>query len=107
MVGGLNSRIGNISYYDSTGQSEYSFTRPYSETTAQTIDEEVRKLVEKAYNRALNILQENRGNLERLAERLLEKEVLFREDLEEIFGKRPFEEPAAIEAPTPTDSEEA
>lgn len=87
---GLNNKIGNVSYYDSSGQNEYGFTKPFSERTAQTIDEEVRELVEKAYARAKKILTENRDKLERLASLLLEKEVLFREDLETIFGKRPF-----------------
>lgn len=89
---GLNSKIGNVSYYDSSGQNEYGFTKPFSERTAQTIDEEVRSLVEQAYKRAKQILFENKDKLIQLAERLLEKEVLFREDLEDIFGKRPFEE---------------
>ncbi|MFW5792840.1 MAG: ATP-dependent zinc metalloprotease FtsH [Bacteroidota bacterium] len=88
---GLNKKIGNLSYYDSTGQSEYSFTKPYSEKTAQTIDEEVRSIVEAAYARALKILQENKDKLILLAESLLQKEVIFREDLEDIFGKRAFD----------------
>ena len=90
---GLNKQIGNVSYYDSTGASEYSFSKPYSETTAKTIDEELSKLVEGAYERAKAILVENKGKLEILAYRLLEKEVIFREDLEEIFGKRLYEDP--------------
>ena len=94
---GLNKKIGNVSYYDSSGQNEYGFTKPFSEMTAQTIDEEVRKLVEQAYKRALEILTEKRKKLEQLAELLLEKEVLFREDLESIFGKRPFEKDDAVE----------
>ena len=89
---GLNKEIGNISYYDSTGQQEYSFHKPYSETTAQTIDVEVRKIAEEAYTRAKDILIANRPKLEQLAEQLLQKEVIFREDLEAIFGKRPYEE---------------
>jgi ATP-dependent metalloprotease FtsH len=88
---GLNPRIGNISYYDSSGQSEYSFQKPYSEHTAQAIDEEVHELVEAAYKRAKTVLAENKDKLEKLAKLLLEKEVLFREDLEAIFGKRPFD----------------
>ena len=90
---GLNKEIGNISYYDSTGQQEYSFHKPYSETTAQTIDIEVRKIAEQAYARAKDILIANRPKLEQLAEKLLRKEVIFREDLEKVFGKRPFDEP--------------
>ena len=87
---GLNKRIGNISYYDSTGQNEYNFTKPYSEKTAQIIDEEVSKLIESAYQRAKQILEENREKLIKLGDLLLEKEVIFKEDLEAIFGKRRF-----------------
>jgi cell division protease FtsH len=88
---GLNSKIGNISYYDSTGANEYGFTKPYSERTAQTIDEEVSKMIEEAYVRAKDILIKNKHLLTLLAEKLLEKEVIFKEDLETIFGKRPFD----------------
>jgi ATP-dependent metalloprotease FtsH len=88
---GLNKEIGNISYYDSTGQSEYTFSKPYSERTAETIDQEVRKIVESAYERAKIVLNENKEKLEKLANLLLEREVIFREDLEEIFGKRPWD----------------
>ena len=91
MYYGLNSKIGNISYYDSSGQSEYAFNRPYSERTAQTIDEEVSKLIETAYIKTKQILIENKELLTRLAELLLVKEVIFKEDLEEIFGKRMFD----------------
>lgn len=94
---GLNDKIGNLSYYDSTGQSEFSFGKPYSEKTAQTIDEEVSKMVENQYAVAKKILTENKDKLTELANRLLEKEVIFREDLEEIFGKRPFEDEQPIE----------
>jgi ATP-dependent metalloprotease FtsH len=87
---GLNKKIGNISYYDSSGQNEYSFTKPYSEKTAQNIDEEVSKLVEQAYQRAKDILTVNKEKLIQLGDLLLEKEVIFREDLENVFGKRPF-----------------
>lgn len=88
---GLNDKIGNISYYDSSGQSEYNFSKPYSEQTAKTIDEEISKLVETQYQRAIQLLTDNRDKLENLANKLLEKEVIFREDLEEIFGKRAWE----------------
>jgi len=88
---GLNDKIGNISYYDSSGQSEYNFGKPYSEHTAKTIDEEISKLIENQYQRAIKILTENKDKLEALAGKLLEKEVIFREDLEEIFGKRAWE----------------
>jgi cell division protease FtsH len=89
---GLNDKIGNVSYYDSTGQQEYSFVKPYSEKTAQLIDEEVSLLIEKAYNRAIKIIKDNKEKVEKLAQVLLEKEVIFREDLVKIFGDRPYEE---------------
>ncbi len=88
---GLNKAIGNVSYYDSSGQNEYSFQKPFSEKTAETIDQEVRTIVENAYERAKKIILENKEKLESLANLLLEREVIFREDLEVIFGKRPFE----------------
>ncbi len=87
---GLNERIGNISYYDSRGSE--TFTKPYSEETARIIDEEASKIIEQQYRRALDILTENKENLIKLAERLLTSEVIFKEDLEEIYGKRPFDE---------------
>ncbi len=90
-VYGLNDKIGNVTYYDSSGQSEYGFTKPYSEVTAQIIDKEISDLIEGQYQRAITILKENKDKLTKLAERLLEKEVIFKDDLEEIFGKRPFE----------------
>ena len=93
---GLNDKIGNISYYDSTGQQEYSFNKPYSEKTAETIDAEIKILVEKAYKRAVKLLTENKEKLEKLAERLLEKEVIFSEDLEAVFGPRPWDEEKRI-----------
>jgi len=88
---GLNDVIGNISYYDSSGQSEYNFNKPYSEKTAETIDIEVKKLIDMAYARTKSILTENKDKLSLLAKKLLEVEVIFREDLEEIFGVRLFE----------------
>ena len=89
-VSGLNEKIGPISVYDSSGQSEYNFSPPYSDRTAQTIDEEVRNIVEVQYLRAKRILRENKDKLTALATQLLEKEVIFKEDLEKIFGDRPF-----------------
>lgn len=86
---GLNDRIGNVSFYDSQGRD--SFTKPYSEATAQIIDEEVSKLIEFQYQRALTILSENRDKLTQLAEKLLVSEVIFKEDLVTIFGERPWE----------------
>ncbi len=91
MYYGLNDKIGNISYYDSSGQSEYSFSKPYSETTAKLIDEEVHKLVETAYQRAKEILMRYKDQLAQLAQQLLDKEVIYREDLVAVFGERPFE----------------
>jgi cell division protease FtsH len=90
-VYGLNDKIGNVTYYDSSGQSEYGFTKPYSEVTAQTIDKEISNIIEGQYLRAITILKENKDKLTKLAERLLEKEVIFKDDLEEIFGKRSFQ----------------
>jgi cell division protease FtsH len=89
---GLNEEIGNVTYYDSTGQSEYGFTKPYSEETAQKIDMEISKIIEAQYARAIDVLDENKDKLIELAELLLEKEVIFKEDLERIFGKRPFKD---------------
>ena len=88
---GLNDKIGNITYYDSSGQGEYSFSKPYSEETARIIDEEIPKLIETQYQRAIQILTDNKDKLIRLAEILLEKEVIFKNNLVEIFGERPFE----------------
>ena len=88
---GLNDKVGNISYYDSSGQSEYNFAKPYSEQTAKMIDQEISKIIENQYQRALTILTENRDKLDALAAKLLEKEVIFREDLEEVFGKRAWD----------------
>jgi ATP-dependent metalloprotease FtsH len=89
---GLNDKIGNVSFYDSSGQSEYAFNRPYSEKTAELIDNEVKKLIENAYSKTKELLMQNRDKLTKLAEKLLEKEVIFKEDLLDIFGKRPFGE---------------
>ena len=88
---GMSPEVGNISFYDSTGQNEYGFTKPFSEKTAETIDAEVRRIVESAYNRAKEIIVEHREQLDQLASQLYEKEVLFREDLERIYGPRPWE----------------
>lgn len=88
---GLNNKLGNITYYDSSGQSEYSFSKPYSEETATTIDQEISLLVESQYQRAIKILEENKDKLEQLALILIEKEVIFKDDLEAIFGKRAWD----------------
>lgn len=90
---GMSKKIGNISFYDSSGQNEYNFSKPYSETTAETIDNEVKEIVDKAFKRAKDLLTKNKEGLTRLAELLLEKEVIFSEDLERIFGKRKFKKP--------------
>ena len=89
---GLNDKLGNISYYDSSGQQEYQFQKPYSEKTAQVIDFEVSKSIEEAYKRALDLLDKNKDKLSMLAKVLMEKEVIFREDLEKIFGSRSWDE---------------
>jgi ATP-dependent Zn protease len=103
---GLNERVGNISFYDSQGRD--AFTKPYSDDTARIIDEEVSKLIESQYQRALAILSENKDKLTLLADKLLEKEVIFKEDLEEIFGKRLWiseeEESRAVNTPPSEDS---
>jgi len=113
---GLSENIGNISYYDSSGQSEYSFGKPYSEETAKKIDVEIKDIIENQYKRAVTILHENRDKLDALAQKLLEKEVIFREDLEEIFGKRawdpelterPVTEAVVENTPESTSSEES
>ena len=90
-VYGLSDKIGNLTYYDSSGQSEYGFTKPYSEETAELIDKEISAIIEEQYQRALKLLEENKDKLTELAEVLLEKEVIFKDNLEKIFGKRPFE----------------
>ena len=94
---GMSDRIGNMSFYDSSGQQEYAFNRPYSEKTAEAIDTEVKKLIDVQYKRATDILKKNRDGLKLLAELLLEKEVIFSDDLEKIFGKRPWQTGADIE----------
>ncbi len=92
---GMSDKIGNRSYYDSSGQQDFAFNKPYSEKTAETIDEEVKGLIDVQYERAKSILKKNRKGLDQLASILLEKEVIFSDDLEKIFGKRPWstEEP--------------
>ena len=94
---GMNERIGNISFYDSK-QSDYAFTKPYSESTSQAIDEEVRKLVDQAYQFVKGLLNEKRDALEVLAKELLEKEILFQSDLEKLIGKRPYEKETSYQA---------
>lgn len=88
---GLNDKIGNVTYYDSSGQNEYNFSKPYSDETAKIIDKEISELIEGQYQRAIEILQENKDKLNQLADILIEKEVIFKDDLEAIFGKRTFD----------------
>ena len=85
---GMSDEVGNLSFYDSTGQSEMALSKPYSEKTAQEIDIEVKKIVDSAFQRALDTLKEHQAGMIQLAELLLEREVIFSEDLEKIFGKR-------------------
>ena len=89
---GLNDKIGNVTYYDSTGQNEYGFSKPYSDDTAKIIDTEISELIEGQYQRAIKILEENKDKLNQLADILIEKEVIFKDDLETIFGKRSFDQ---------------
>ncbi len=90
---GLNDKIGNLTYYDSSGQSEYNFSKPYSEKTAELIDKEISALIEEQYQRAINLLEENKDKLTELANVLLVKEVIFKDNLQKIFGERPFAKP--------------
>ena len=91
-VYGLNKEIGNITYYDSSGQSDYNFSKPYSEETAKRIDKEISKIIEKQFIRACGLIRSHKGKLNKLATRLLEKEVIFKDDIVNILGNRPFEE---------------
>lgn len=93
---GMNEKIGNLSFYDSK-QSDYSFTKPYSESTSQTIDEEVRNIVAKAHKHTYELLNEKREELEKVAKELLKKEIIYQADLEKLIGKRPFEKPTTYQ----------
>jgi cell division protease FtsH len=93
---GLSDKVGNLTYYDSSGQSEYGFTKPYSEQTAELIDKEISDIIEKQYERAVKLLEENKDKLTELAEVLLDKEVIFKDNLEKIFGKRAFDKEEII-----------
>ena len=90
-VYGLNDKVGNLTYYDSSNGNEYGFTKPYSEKTAETIDKEISTIIEKQYQRAIKLLEDNKSKLIELAEVLLDKEVIFKDNLEKIFGSRPFD----------------
>ncbi len=96
-VYGMNSKLGNVSFYDSK-QSEYNFNKPYSDATAELIDEEVKKLISDAYKRTLNLLKKHQAELEIVAKELLNKEIIFQADLERLIGKRPFEQPTTYQA---------
>jgi cell division protease FtsH len=91
-VYGLNDKIVNLTYYDSGGQNDYNFTKPYSETTAQIIDKEISNIIESQFKRAISLLKKHKKKLTELADYLLDKEVIFKEDLIRIFGERPFNE---------------
>ena len=114
-VYGLNDVLGNVTYYDSQGQNEYAMDKPYSEQTAETIDREISKIIERQYERAIDMLANNREKLDQLANLLIEKEVIFKENVEEIFGKRPWDkeekkkekevEASPAEAPTESTTE--
>ncbi|GAA4493554.1 ATP-dependent zinc metalloprotease FtsH [Hymenobacter ginsengisoli] len=95
---GMNAKLGNVSYYDSKGQNEYGFSKPYSEATAQLMDEEIRHIIDQAYIRTKELLTERRHELEVVAKELLEKEVLLQDDLERLVGKRPFAEQTTYQA---------
>ena len=95
-VYGMNKNIGNISFYDSK-QSDYNFTKPYSDSTAEKIDSEVKRIVDSAYDRTKKLLLDKREQLEKIANKLLEKEILFQNDLERLIGKRPFDTKKEIE----------
>ncbi len=97
---GMSDKVGNLSFYDSTGQSEYSFSKPYGDEVAKVIDSEVQEIIRNSYQRAYDLLMQNQPGFVRLAELLLEKEVIFGEDLEKIFGKRLFQEHRIFEETT-------
>ena len=96
-VYGMNDKVGNISFYDAK-RSEYNFAKPYSEATAKTIDEEVRRIIAQAYKRAKELLIKKKKELEVVAKELLKKEIIFQTDLKKLIGKRPFHKETAYEA---------
>lgn len=104
---GMSEQLGNRSFYDSTGQADMALTKPYSEMTAQQIDDEVKKLIDGSFRTALETLEKHRDGLTQLAELLLEREVIFAEDLEKIFGKRRGEirEETEVKVEEPLDGE--
>jgi len=96
-VYGLNDKIGNLTYYDSSGQNDYGFSKPYSEKTAEMIDQEISKMIEHQYQRAIDLLEKHKDKLTELANVLLEKEVIFKDNLQKIFGDRPFDKKEEVE----------
>lgn len=104
-VYGLNENIGNITYYDSSGQTDYNFSKPYSDETAKVIDDEISKIIETQYARACQILKKHKAKLTALAERLLEKEVIFKDDLVDLLGERPFKKEETETTTTPKKTE--
>ncbi|MEP1893104.1 MAG: peptidase M41, partial [Cyclobacteriaceae bacterium] len=104
-VYGMNDKIGNVSFYDSK-QSEYNFTKPYSDATAELIDNEVKALIDGAYTRTKDLLKKRANELEIIAQELLEKEIIFQGDLERLIGKRPFEHQTTYERFTNGSAEE-
>jgi len=96
-VYGMNEKLGNVSFYESKSDG-YKMTKPYSEATAEMIDQEVSKLIQFAYTRVLDLLRKHQAELEILAKELLEKEILFQADLERLIGKRPFEKETTYQA---------
>jgi cell division protease FtsH len=105
-VYGLSDKIGNLTYYDSSGENEYGFSKPYSERTAELIDKEISNIIETQYERAIKLLEENKEKLTELAEVLLKKEVIFKDNLEAIFGKRPFVIEEAVKQGSKIEEEE-
>jgi AFG3 family protein len=97
----MNEKVGNVSFYDPA--AENSFTKPYSEETSKLIDEEVRQLIESAYEKTKALLTEKREQVEKLAEALLDKEVLFQSDVEKLIGKRPFGERKTLDVDDDSD----
>ena len=95
---GMNKKVGNLSYYDSTGANEFGFGKPYSEHTAELIDKEVKEMIESQYTRAKQLLTDNIEGLKKLAGKLLEKEVIFSDDLVDVFGDRPWGQPLSLNA---------
>ena len=105
-VYGLSDKVGNLTYYDSSGENEYGFSKPYSERTAELIDKEISNIIETQYKRAIKLLEDNKDKLTELAEVLLKKEVIFKDNLEAIFGKRPFVVEEAVKTTHKKEEEE-